>query len=146
MYTPSFSGVFWDRQDYLLEDIERIELIGGPGGTLWGENAVNGVINIITRRAQDSQGVHADAGLGGQVGLGGVRYGGMLTPTVPFRVYGKYADHDNELLPDGRDASDSWRMGQGGFRIDANPAPRGHSDAAGRFLFRSRSPVNRRDR
>ena len=58
MYTPSFSGVFWDRQDYLLEDIERIELIGGPGGTLWGENAVNGVINIITRRAQDSQGVY----------------------------------------------------------------------------------------
>ncbi|MGH9144271.1 MAG: TonB-dependent receptor plug domain-containing protein, partial [Vicinamibacterales bacterium] len=124
VYTPLFSGVFWDRQDYLLEDIERIEVISGPGGTLWGENAVNGVINIITRRAQDSQGVYADAGLGGQVGLGGVRYGGMLTPTLPFRVYGKYADHDNELVPDGRDASDSWRMGQGGFRIDAGPAPR----------------------
>jgi iron complex outermembrane recepter protein len=123
VYTPLFSGVFWDRQDYLLEDIERIEVISGPGGTLWGANAVNGVINIITRRAQDSQGVYADAGLGSKLGLGGVRYGGMLTPTVPFRVYGKYADHDHELLPDGREASDSWRLGQGGFRIDASPGP-----------------------
>ncbi len=123
IYSPLFSGVFWDRQDYLLEDIERIEVISGPGGTLWGANAVNGVINIITRRAQESQGVYADAGLGTQVGLGGVRYGGMLRPTVPFRVYGKYADHDNEFLPDGRDASDAWRLGQGGFRIDAGAAP-----------------------
>jgi len=133
VYTPLFSGVFWDRQDYLLEDIERIEVISGPGGTLWGANAVNGVINIITRRAQDSQGVYADAGLGTQVGLGGVRYGGMVTPTVPFRVYGKYADHDNEWLPDGREASDQWRMGQGGFRIDGGTAPRGAFTLQGDF-------------
>lgn len=123
VYTPLFSGVFWDRQDSLLEDIERIEVISGPGGTLWGANAVNGVINIITRRAQDSQGVYATAALGAKIGLGGVRYGGTLAPTVPFRVYGKYADHDNEMLPDGREATDSWRLGQGGFRIDASPAP-----------------------
>jgi iron complex outermembrane receptor protein len=119
VYTPLFSGVFWDRQDYLLEDIDRIEVISGPGGTLWGANAVNGVINIITKRSQDTQGFYADGGLGTQVGLGGVRYGGMLTPTTPFRVYGKYADHDHEWLPDGRAASDGWRIGQGGFRIDA---------------------------
>jgi iron complex outermembrane receptor protein len=65
-----------------------------------------------------------DAGLGTQVGLGGVRYGAMLTPTVPFRLYAKYADQDDEWLPDGKEASDSWRLGQGGFRIDASPAPR----------------------
>lgn len=124
VYTPLFSGVFWDRQDYLLEDVERIEVISGPGGTLWGANAVNGVINIITRRAQDSQGFYADAAVGTPVGAGGARYGGMLTPTIPFRVYGKYADHDNQWLPDGREASDAWRFGQGGFRIDASPAPR----------------------
>jgi iron complex outermembrane receptor protein len=124
VYSPLFSGVFWDRQDYLLEDIERIEVISGPGGTLWGANAVNGIINIITRSAGDSQGLYADGGLGTKIGVGGVRYGGKLAENTPFRIYGKYADHDNELLPDGTDASDSWRLGQGGFRVDAAPAAR----------------------
>jgi iron complex outermembrane recepter protein len=124
VYTPLFSGVFWDRQDDLLEDIERIEVVSGPGGTLWGANAVNGVINIVTRRASDSQGLYAEGGAGTQAGVGGIRYGGKLAPTTAYRVYGKYADHDNEELPDGRDATDSWRQGQGGFRIDAGPTER----------------------
>src|SRR4030081_1633541 len=91
VYTPLYSGVFWDVQDYLLEDIDRIEVISGPGGALWGANAVNGVINIITKSAADSQGVYAEAGGGSQLeGFGGVRYGGRLAPDVNFRVYGKY--------------------------------------------------------
>ena len=125
VYTPLFSGVFWDRQDYLLEDIDRIEVVSGPGGTLWGANAVNGVINVITRHAQQSQGFYAEGG-GGQpmLGHGAVRYGGTLAPSAFYRVYGKYGGHDDELLPDGRDAADSWRTGQAGFRIDAERSKR----------------------
>jgi iron complex outermembrane recepter protein len=90
VYTPLFSGVFWDAQDYLLEDVERIEVIGGSGGTLWGANAVNGIINIITRSAADTHGTYVEAGGGSQPqGLAGARYGGSLAPGVDFRVYAK---------------------------------------------------------
>ena len=123
VYTPLFSGVFWDVQDYLLEDIDRIEVISGPGGTLWGENAVNGVINIISKSAKETQGVYVEAGGGSELrGFGGLRYGGTLESNVFFRVYGKYFDRDNAVFPDGNDASDSWHMGRGGFRIDAEPS------------------------
>jgi iron complex outermembrane receptor protein len=120
VYTPLFSGVFWDQQDYLLEDINRIEVISGPGGALWGANAVNGVINIISKSAKDTQGVYVEGGGGSELrGFGGVRYGGTLASNVFFRVYGKYFDRDDAIFPNGTDASDSWRMGQGGFRMDA---------------------------
>jgi iron complex outermembrane receptor protein len=119
VYTPLFSGVFWDRQDYLLEDIDRIEAISGPGGALWGANAVNGVINITTKSAKDTQGFYVEAGGGmNPEAFGSVRYGGALTPDIFFRVYGKYSERDSETLANGMDAQDSWRMGQGGFRID----------------------------
>jgi iron complex outermembrane recepter protein len=125
VYTPLFSGVFWDRQDYLLEDIDRIEVISGPGGALWGANAVNGVINIITKSAADSQGLYAEGAGGSQVeGIGSMRYGGTLASNGFFRVYGKYAGYGNEFFPDGQDAQDSWRMGQTGFRIDTKPSAR----------------------
>jgi len=94
VYTPLFSGVFWNAQDYLLEDIDRIEVISGPGGTLWGANAVNGVINISSKSAKDTQGGYLEAG-GGEPGLksfAGVRYGGTLAPDIYFRAYGKYFD------------------------------------------------------
>lgn len=120
VYTPLFSGVFWDVQDYLLEDIDRIEVISGPGGALWGANAVNGVINIISKSAKDTQGVYLEGGGGTELrGFGGVRYGGTLTSNVYFRVYGKYFNRDEAVFPNGRDASDSWNMWRGGFRMDA---------------------------
>ena len=123
VYTPLYSGVFWDVQDYLLEDIDRIEVISGPGGTLWGANAVNGVINITTKSAEDTQGLYVEGGGGTQLqDFAGARYGGTLASNVYYRVYGKYFDRSDEALPNGDDASDSWRMGQGGFRIDSKAA------------------------
>src|SRR6185312_14063542 len=123
VYTPLFSGVFWDVQDYSLQDIDRIEVISGPGGTLWGANAVNGVINITTKSAKDTQGLYLEGGGGSQLqDFGGVRYGGILTSNVYYRVYGKYFDRDNEVFGNGKDASDSWNMGRGGFRVDAEPS------------------------
>ena len=119
VYTPLFAGVFWDVQDTLLEDIERIEVISGPGATLWGANAVNGVINIISKNAKNTQGPVLLGGGGTELnGFGGMRYGGALGPNLQYRVYGKYFDRDSSVLPNGRDASDDWHMGQGGFRMD----------------------------
>jgi iron complex outermembrane recepter protein len=125
VYTPLFAGVFWNEQDYLMEDIDRIEVISGPGGTLWGANAVNGVINIVTKSAKDTQGLYVDGGGGSWLeDFGGVRYGGVLASNVYFRVYGKYFDRSDEDLTNGNNASDSWYQGQGGFRIDAElPSP-----------------------
>ena len=83
VYTPLFSGVFWDVQDYLLQDIDRVEVISGPGGTLWGANAVNGVINITSKSAKDTQGLYVEGGGGSQLrDFGGVRYGGTLSSNV----------------------------------------------------------------
>jgi iron complex outermembrane receptor protein len=120
VYTPLFSGVFWDQQDYLLEDIDRIEVVSGPGGTLWGANAVNGVINVISKSAKDTQGLYVEGGGGSKlIDFVGMRYGGMLAPNISFRIYGKYFDRGNQLFSNGKETSDAWRMGRGGFRIDA---------------------------
>jgi iron complex outermembrane receptor protein len=121
VYTPLFSGVIWNMQDYLLDDIDRIEVISGPGGTLWGANAVNGVINITSKNARETQGLYAEIGGGIESQeFAGARYGATLAPNVYFRVYGKYFDRAAEVLADGSSASDSWNRGQGGFRIDAD--------------------------
>src|SRR5881296_2271474 len=125
IYTPLYAGVFWDVQDTLLEDIDRIEVISGPGAALWGANAVNGVINITTKNAKDTQGALLAGGGGAELrGFGGVRYGGALGSGLHYRVYGKYFDRDSTALPSGRDAANDWHMGQGGFRLDWD-APRG---------------------
>jgi len=120
VYTPLFSGVFWDRQDTMLEDIERIEVIRGPGATLWGANAVNGVINIITKQAGDTVGGLVSAG-GGTVerGFGGVRYGLALGADTTLRLYTKYNDRDNFTATNGKDGGDAWHMIRGGFRLDS---------------------------
>jgi iron complex outermembrane receptor protein len=119
VYTPLFSGVIWNMQDYLLEDIDRIEVISGPGGTLWGANAVNGVINITSKSAQDTQGLYVESGGGTELqDFVGVRYGGALTSNIFYRVYAKYFDAGSEVYSNGASAHDSWNRGQGGFRMD----------------------------
>jgi iron complex outermembrane recepter protein len=124
VYTPLFSGVFWNAQDYLLEDLDRIEVISGPGGTLWGANAVNGVINIISRKASETQGLYLEGGAGSFLeNFAGARYGGKLAPGISYRVYGRHFERDNLVYEDGRPVSDSWTMTQGGFRLDAETRP-----------------------
>jgi len=118
IYSPLFSGVFWDAQDVVLEDIARIEVISGAGATIWGANAVNGVINIITRPAQETQGTLVAAGAGAHEKNGVVRYGGALANGGHYRVYGKHADNDDTETASGKNAFDGWRRDQTGFRSD----------------------------
>ena len=118
VYSPLFSGVFWDMQDVLMEDIERIEVISGPGATIWGANAVNGVINIITRAAADTQGGLLVAGGGSQARSGALRYGGALGNGGHYRVYGQYTDAADTASEAGVDARNGWRRRQAGFRAD----------------------------
>lgn len=125
VYTPLFAGVFWDVQDTLLEDVDRIEVIRGPGGTLWGANAVNGVINIITKQARATQGGYLEVGGGSEErGFVGTRYGGRVGDDLFYRGYFKYANHDSLVTATGRDASDDWRAYRGGFRLDWEPSIR----------------------
>ena len=117
VYTPLFAGVYWDNQDVVLQDVDRIEVIRGPGGTLWGANAVNGVINIITKSAAATRGNLVAVTAGNEVkGSGVARHGGSLKNGVDYRVYAKYSDYDEGYSSAG--AHDDWRTGQLGFRSD----------------------------
>ncbi|HVU47020.1 MAG TPA: TonB-dependent receptor [Terracidiphilus sp.] len=117
-YTPLFSGVYWDAQNVMLDDVDRIEVIRGPGGTIWGANAVNGVINIITKSAKDTNGIDSTLG-GGNVdqGTGSLRYGATTSRGFSYRLYSLGAMRGPEYHPDGENFDD-WRMGQIGFRTD----------------------------
>jgi iron complex outermembrane recepter protein len=119
LYTPLFSGTFWDVQDTVLADIDRIEIVRGPGGTVWGANAVNGVINIITKSAKDTLGTQVSVGYGSELqGNYSARYGAKLSEDLFIRLYGKYANHDNTRLASGDGANDGFYTGRGGFRMD----------------------------
>jgi iron complex outermembrane receptor protein len=119
VYTPLFSGVYWNVQDVMLEDVDRIEVIRGPGATLWGANAVNGVINIITKTSQATQGgiVTAQAGTE-ERGSESARYGGRLGKSASYRIYEKYLNWAPSIGSDGTTANDGWDAVRGGFRID----------------------------
>jgi iron complex outermembrane recepter protein len=146
VYNSQYSGIFWDVQDVMLEDVERIEVVRGPGGTLWGANAVNGVINVITKKAQDTQGLLVTGGAGNEErDFGAVRYGGKAGEDAYYRVYAKYFDRDSASgqsagfapppppgggspppypgggTPD-TGATDDWDMFRTGFRTDWNTA------------------------
>jgi iron complex outermembrane recepter protein len=122
VYTPLFAGVYWDVQDLLLEDVEKIEIIRGPGATLWGANAVNGVINITTKSSFATQGALVVAGYGSEEGFGALRHGGRFGEHGSYRLYTKYRHHDKSALPSGRDANDSWEALRSGFRTDWEPS------------------------
>lgn len=120
VYSPAFSGVYWEVQDTLLEDVERIEVIRGPGATLWGANAVNGVINIITRAAAQSQGGIVTVGGGSEEsGFLGLRYGASLGDSSHGRFYLKGTARDEFTSITGEDSGDNWDMLRGGFRLDS---------------------------
>jgi iron complex outermembrane recepter protein len=118
VYTPIFSGVFWDQQDIMLEDVERIEVISGPGATLWGANAVNGVINVISRRAADTQGGLVLLRGGDQERSGAFRYGGAAGENGHFRIYAKGSRLENTETANGAAVADGFDWGQAGFRAD----------------------------
>jgi iron complex outermembrane recepter protein len=148
VYTSLFSGTFWDVQDTMLEDVERIEVVRGPGASLWGANAVNGVINVITKKAENTQGWLISGGTGDEeLALGGIRYGGKLGDYLHYRVYGRHHWRDNSArfgsgfpetlirlnIPGAGSGSvgsaasppatthDGWEMSRAGFRLDWSP-------------------------
>ena len=118
IYTPLYSGVFWDAQGVMLDDVERIEVISGPGGALWGANAVNGVINVITRKAADTQGGLAHLTTGSDDTAANLRYGGRFGETGAFRIYGTAADYGETRTTAGAGGRDSWDRAQAGFKVD----------------------------
>ncbi|HJV24185.1 MAG TPA: TonB-dependent receptor [Aromatoleum sp.] len=118
VYTPLYSGVFWDVQDVMLEEVDRIEVISGPASTLWGTNAVNGVINVITRSSAETTGNLVSAGVGNLERGFAARHGGTLGETGNYRVYAKAQYFDHSERRDGSSVSDGWWRHQAGFRAD----------------------------
>jgi len=138
VYTPLFSGVYWNVQDVMLEDVDRIEVIRGPGATLWGANAVDGVINVISKKAKSTQSTVVTAGAGTEErAAGGVRYGSKLGNNTYYRAYAKYFDWGPSAYPSGMTAHDGWDALRGGFRADWTPAGANSLTLQG-DLYRSR--------
>ncbi len=119
LYTPFFSGVFWEEKSTFMQDIDRIEVIRGPGAALWGANAVNGVINIVTKSAKDTQGTVVEGGGGGEInGFAGVRHGGQLGDDGNYRAYVQTFKYGENRTRSGMGAEDGWDQTQVGFRTD----------------------------
>ena len=134
VYTPLFSGVYWEAQDVLLEDVERIEVIRGPGATLWGANAVNGIINVVTRKAQETQGGQISGGIGSEERVSGtLRYGGRFSDNAYYRIYGKYFKRDAFVDSSGNATRDGWDALRGGFRLDWEKAEASNLSLLGDF-------------
>lgn len=143
IYTPLFGGVFWDAQNVLLEDIEQIEVVSGPGATMWGANAVNGVINIQRKPAKQTQGFYATGALGTFINHDfGIRYGGKLGEDVYFRVYGLRQNNDHTFTLDDESAADRWKMNQAGFRLDYEASDRDRLTVQGDFYGGSESGLH----
>lgn len=130
IYSTLFAGVFWDAHDLVLEDIDRIEVISGPGGTLWGANAVNGVINVITKSAAETQGALVSVTRSGAGGQESVRWGGRLGEVGHLRLYGLATDRADTRTPAGLVRPDSSSKRQAGFRADLD-LPRGNLTVQG---------------
>ncbi|MEO5754622.1 MAG: TonB-dependent receptor [Chthoniobacterales bacterium] len=146
LYSPLFSGVFWDVQQVFLPDLEQIEIIRGPGATLWGANAVNGVINIRTKSAFETQGVMIYGGGGNEErAFGGIRYGGTIGANTSFRVYAMHQSRDDLTLSGGGDASDDYHITQGGFRIDSKVHPDDTATLQGDFYGGNFGLINSAD-
>jgi iron complex outermembrane recepter protein len=119
VYTPLFGGVFWDVQNVLLEDIDRVEVVSGPGGVLWRANAVNGVINVLSKSTRETQGIYVSGSAGTYMKAhSAVRYGSRIGENTYYKVYGMRYDYNSTELINGENARDEWNFTQGGFRID----------------------------
>ncbi len=146
LYSPLFGGVFWDMQNAVIEDIDRIEVIRGPGATLWGGNAVNAVINIITKSAKDTLGGLFVAGGGvAERGFVTLRYGGAVGEHTAYRVYGNFFNRDSLRLLTGADAKDPNQIGQGGFRVDTSITPADQLTVQGDVYSGEAGILNRAD-
>jgi iron complex outermembrane receptor protein len=150
IYTPLFSGVYWEMLSPPLGDIDRIEVIRGPGGTIWGANAVNGVVNIITKKASDTRGTRLSAGYGGhEQFFTSLRHGGEAGKNSDIRAWLRRVGPEESVLPGGGDAHDGYNLTSGGFRFDGRPSDRDRLTATADFfegglseiLFRPSPPV-----
>ena len=142
VYRPSFSAVNWDELDVPLEDIERIEVIRGPGGTVWGANAVNGVINIITKTAQATEGGLVSTTAGSERGEGTLQYGGKLGGIGAYRAFGRYSNTPSSESANGGNAGDPWQVSHGGFRADMDLSAKDALTLEGDYYrAREREPI-----
>jgi len=125
VYSPLFGGVFWDVQNVMLEDVDKIEVVSGPGGTLWGANAVNGVINVVTKSSRETQGLYVSGASGNLLNdMAAVRIGARsrVDTNLYYRIYAQHFDQNSTLFQSGASARDAWDMVQGGFRMDYYPS------------------------
>ena len=145
VYTPMFGGVYWDMQAVPPADIERIEVSSGPGATLWGANAVNGVVNIITRPTADTLGGRVTVGVGNFQRHDLLQYGGRVSPELSYRVYGMFSGFSAYPQANGQSANNAWNRPQGGFRIDWTPPNDASASPAGNSTSR-KTRMGRRTR
>jgi iron complex outermembrane receptor protein len=146
VYSPLFAGVSWDAQNVLLEDIDRIEVISGPGAALWGANAVNGVVNIITKNANNTQGLYASASIGTLFKYSAsVRYGGKIGSKLAYRVYGMYNNYDHtftrDKFGDKKEQNDKADLSQIGFRMDYTPSENSNVTLLGNFYVGNENTI-----